>query len=231
MKKFLGILGLGGLLLAGLPSPATAQEMDVETFVQQIYVEGIPYEAANAYGAEAAPRLLEMLADSSQAPYWANIVVTLCIIGEESFVEPLIDFIKRDEGTLSEGIYRAKSSAVMALGYLINKTGNETALNYLIESLNPDVWGGPREVVWTGPFQASTEARDAQLSTMAMLGLALSGRPEAAEALRTTSMQRFEELQPGTSNLVDVALEAHQQIAEQGLAEYYRSQRAGFPNQ
>ena len=61
---------------------------------------------------------------------------------------------------------------------------------------------------------------------MAMLGLALSGRPQAAEALRGMSVAGFEPLtQEGVTLLAEGALETHQQIATDGLVEYYRKAR------
>ncbi len=222
MKKSLGILCLGGLLLAGLPTTTAAQEMDIRDFVHQIYIEGMPYEAANAYDSTAVPTLMAMLADSTESPYWANIAVALCIIGDPIYVDPLIDFIKADQGTLTDEIYRAKSSAIMALGYLINKTGDENALNYLIESIDPGVWA-QREVQYVGPYEASTETRDLNLSTMAMLGLALSGRPEALEALSRVTVPEGAVDDP-LAGVAAAAREAHQQIAADGLVEYYRNQ-------
>lgn len=222
MKRSLGILCLGGLLLAGLPTTTAAQEMDIRDFVHQIYIEGMPYEAANAYDSTAVPTLMAMLADSTESPYWANIAVVLCIIGDPIYVDPLIDFIKADQGTLTDEIYRAKSSAIMALGYLINKTGDENALNYLIESIDPGVWA-QREVQYVGPYEASTEARDLNLSTMAMLGLALSGRPEAMEALSRVTVPEGAVDDP-LAGVAAAAREAHQQIAADGLVEYYRNQ-------
>ena len=136
------------------------------------------------------------------------------------FVDPLLDCFKADEVTLSDDVYRAKSSAVMALGYLINKTGDEKALNYLIESIDPGAWA-QREVRYMGPFQANTEARDLNLSTMAMLGLALSGRPEALEALSRVTVPEGVVDDP-LAAVAAAAREAHQQIATDGLAEYYR---------
>ncbi len=38
MKRLVGILCLGGLLLAGLPTTTAAQEMDIRDFVHQIYM-------------------------------------------------------------------------------------------------------------------------------------------------------------------------------------------------
>lgn len=226
MKRTYWMLCLSGVLLAALPISSSAQDMDIEDFVHQVYFEGIPYEEANAYDSAAVPSLLTMLADSTETPYWANIAITLCVIGDPSSVDPLLDFIKADEGTLSDDVYRAKSSAVMALGYLINKTGDENALNFLIESLDPNAWA-QREVQYMASFQTSTEVRDTNLSTMAMLGLALSGRPEAAEALRNMSTTGFEAMtEEGVTSLAEAALETHQQITADGLLEYYRKARA-----
>jgi hypothetical protein len=65
-----------------------------------------------------------------------------------------------------------------------------------------------------------------QLSTMAVLGLALSGKPEARDAL--LSLQRApktagaKRLQAQSYDTISEALSANQIIAEQGLAEYYR---------
>lgn len=225
MNRIYRVLSLSGLLLIALPIYSFAQDMDIKDFVHQFYFEGIPYEAASAFEPAVVPELMEMLSDPNEMPYWANIVVTVCIIGDPEYVDPLISFINSDEGTLSDEVYRAKSSAVMALGYLINRSGDEKALSYLIDSLDPDAWT-QREVQYRGPFQANTAARDANLSTMAMLGLALSGTEEAAEALRGMTKTGFEAMtEENVTVLVDGALETHEQIAAEGLAEYYRKAR------
>lgn len=221
---------LCGLFLVTLAANVSAQEMDIRDFVHTIYIEGMPYDAANAYTSEVVPTLLEMLQDENEAPYWANIAVTLCIIGDESAVDSLINFIEEDvEGEVSDSLYRAKSSAVMALGYLINKSGNQRALDYLLESVDPDTWG-QRDIQWRAPVQASTEARNVDLSSMAILGLALSGRPEAASALNAVPQPKFMGVQPGVSGLIEAARETHQTVSEEGLSEYYRKSKSGFGN-
>ncbi|HWM93108.1 MAG TPA: hypothetical protein VN493_20260 [Thermoanaerobaculia bacterium] len=50
---------------------------------------------------------------------------------------------------------------------------------------------------------------------MSILGLGLSGHPEAAEVLRTL---------PGPADVIDTALEAHRQIEATGMAGYYREE-------
>jgi predicted alpha/beta hydrolase len=202
--------------------------MDVKDFVRQIFIEGVPYDVANKYGSSDVPTLLEMLNDAAQERYWPNIVVVLGIIGDDSVVAPLISFIEADaiERALTDEHYRAKTSALMSLGYVINKTGNQQALNYLKESLDPQIWA-VRGVGGRAPFQASTAERNTDLSKHALLGLALSGHPAAAEALRsmkrpaqTSSQQAF---QVQMDDLISEALKENQKIANQGLADYYRN--------
>ena len=203
-----------------------AQTMDIKDFVRQTFIHGVPYEEAGKYGSDAVSTLLEMLGDTAEEAHWSNIVVTLCIIGDEKAVDPILAFIGEDvQGELSPSHYTAKTSAIMALGYLINKNGNKEALDYLKECLKPNVWAD-RKLAWTSPYQASVDDRNVQLSTMAILGLALSGNAEAADALRslkepaTTAMAR--EFQSQVSGVVDEALNAYDAIAKDGLAEYYR---------
>ena len=219
-----------GLFLVVSPLIVSAQEMDIRDFVHTIYIEGMPYDAANAYTTEVVPTLLEMLQDENEAPYWSNIAVTLCIIGDESAVDPLISFIEENvEGGVPDSLYRAKSSAVMALGYLINKSGNQRALDYLLEAVDPDTWAR-REIHWRTSAQASTESRNVDLSSMAILGLALSGRPEAASALNRVPEFKYRSVQPTVSGFIETARETHRMVSQEGLSEYYRKSRSGFGN-
>jgi hypothetical protein len=84
-------------------------------------------------------------------------------------------------------------------------------------------------VAGTAPFQASTAERNTDFSKHAILGLALSGRPEAAQILRSlqqpadTDAQRA--FQAQVSDLVSEALNEHQRISSQGLENYYRMTR------
>lgn len=204
----------------------TGRPMDIREFVRQTFIQGIPYEEASRYDSSGVPALLEMLADPKEEPYWPNIVVTLGIIGDERAVDPLIALVNKDApGTLSNSQYTARTSALMALGYLVNKSKNAKALAYLKENLDPQVWA-KRKITWTSPYQASVEERNVQLSKAAILGLALCGDPSAAEALRklqqpaeTEAAKRF---QAQTSNVVAEALSVNEIIAKEGLAAYYR---------
>ncbi len=208
---------------------AQAQEtpaMSVEDFVRQVFIHGVPYEEASKYGPSDVPVLLKILNDPAEKAFWSNTVVVLGMIADESAVAPLIAFIEAgDERGLSQAHYQAKTSALMSLGYLINKSGNQQALNFLKEKLNPETWA--KSGVGIAPFQKSTTERDFDFSKHVILGLALSGHPEAEEALR--SLQKPAETEVGRAfqaqqgGLVVDALKEHGKIAKQGLADYYRA--------
>ena len=227
MKRIHLFIFAMSLIITGLgffgPGPAAA--MDVRDFVKQTFIHGVPYEEAGRYGAGDVDVLLGMLSDRSQVNHWPNVVVTLCIIGDDRAVDPILDFIKGGTGQLSPAEYTAKSSAVMALGYLVNKSGNAKALDFLKTSLDPDAWA-ERRMGWSSAYHASVADRNMQLSTMAVLGLALSGKPEARDALlslqRTPKTAGAKRLQAQAYDTISEALGANQMIADQGLAEYYR---------
>ena len=199
---------------------ADAESMSVENFVRSTYIEGVPYELAATYTAEDVPVLLAMLNDEADAPYWGNVAVTLCAIGVEDAVDGVISFIERDvDGQLTRSLYRAKSGAVMALGYSAYKNADGKSLNYLLASVNnPGVWN-ERGIEWVAPFQASTEERNADLTSVAVMGLALSGTNEARTALR--SVQSREALVSEEGGLIDEALKTLDIIGQDGLSGYY----------
>jgi hypothetical protein len=220
-----------GAVLARLsnPQPAAAQPaMDVRSFVRQAFVEGVPYEDAARFGAAAVPTLLAMLRDKREEQHWPNIVVVLGMIGEEAVVDPLIKFIEAaSPARLPRAHYTAKTSAVMALGYLVNKSGNARALDYLKQSAKPEAWSSRLRRGGIAEYQASTAERDMDFSKYAILGLALSGRPEAAQTLR--SLQRPAQtageraIQSQLGDLLAEALKEHDKISKQGLQAYYRN--------
>jgi hypothetical protein len=210
--------GMGDSLAAG-----------VEGFVRQTHVHGVPYEAAREWGLEAVPILESMLADAAAASTWPNVVVTLAMVGDAPTGHRLIEFIQQDPGRpLSASHCMAKYSALMALGYLVNHTSDPDCLDFLVRAARPAYWEtlAPQ---WSSPFESTSIARNLQLANMAMLGLALSGHPDAIVALESMKEPEMEparrRLQATRSGLLDEALEASRAIARDGLAEYYRRAR------
>lgn len=225
----LGSQGSSGLALADMNQGGAGQRTDIKDFVRQIFIHGVPYEEASKYDSTVVPVLLEMLTDPAEEEHWANIVVTLGMIGDERAVDPLIAFVEKDVGgTLSHSHYIAKTSAVMAMGYLINKSGSEKTLAYLKDSLKPEVWGD-RKTTWTSPYHATVGDRNARMTKMAIVGLALSGHPAAAQALRSlqkpATTEAGKRFQAQVSDVVSEALRSHEMISKEGLAGYYRKSR------
>jgi hypothetical protein len=113
----------------------------------------------------------------------------------------------------------------MALGYIVNRGQDPKALRYLQESARPEVWR-QRKVAWTSPHGPTEDARSRQLTEVAILGLALSGHPRAAETLREVQARGAaagaSDVQRRLGTLAGDALREHAAIAARGLAEYYR---------
>jgi|GEM_PF-543423 len=223
------LMALASLTWAG--SGASQEAMDIKEFVRQFYIHGVPYAEASKYDASVVPTLLKMLQEPKEQDYWPNIVVTLGMIGDERAVEPMITFVERlkEEGTPNRSQRRAKTAAIMSFGYLINKSGNRRALDYLTTTLNP-----PAPAVGAGPFAATIAEQGEDLSKYAVMGLALSGS-KAAEALQSiqeslessdrpvASTMTVSASRPGSdiSAIVKEALRANEEIADKGPAEYY----------
>ena len=217
---------------AGVVSDAGGSDrnVDVADFVRRIYPQGLPYEEAAQYDSSAVPTLLAMLGDPAERAHWSNIVITLGAIGDERAVAPLIELVQAetdDEEILSREEYDAKQSVFMALGMLSNKSGNQRALEFLQDSLDPGIWEGSG--VGLAPWHDGTTERNQDFSTQAVWGLALSGRPEAAAALRSlqrtgrTQAQRGFQAQAG--DLVEEALNVNERVQTVGLARYYEAMR------
>lgn len=209
----------------GQSDPGVVYPADVAEFVKLTFPHGVPFEAASTFAPSAVPVLLDILADPRQEAVWPNTVATLGMIGDARAVDPLIAFIGSGQGRLTPVQYAARSGAVMALGYIVNRSQHPKALTYLRESTSPDVWQR-RQFAWASPYASTDGARNLQLSEVAILGLALSAQPSAAEALRDLQAQGVaagaDDVRRRLGALATDALGEHALIANKGLAEYYR---------
>ncbi len=209
-----------------------AQPIDIREFVQTRYFEGLSYEDASKFDSSVVPVLLEMLNDSAESTNWTNIVGVLGIIGDDRAIEPLIAFFTRGANEeVSDDEYQAKSSVPIALGYLYYKSHNETALSYLIDSLDPEMWE-KRDLTWISPYDAAPIERNVQLAITSIMGLGLTGAPSAAVSLNVllepAESEADKQFRTRVSDVVKEALEANEIIANEGMLEYYRRSRIGF---
>ena len=200
-------------------------KLDIHDYVRQTFPHGVPFEEASRYSRDVVPILLDMLSDSDDEEYWPNVVVVLGALGDERAVEPLIALLEASENrALNDFEYRAKRNVLMSLGYLINVSGSNKALQYLTDSVNPAIWA-KREMAWYSPFGDTNEFRDQDLSRLAIIGLALSGHAAAEKTLREqlapTSANGLSKFRRQAAGVTTEAIKAHEIIVREGLIGYY----------
>ena len=218
-------LATAWVFIAATIVAVTAQAPDVATFVRALHAEGVPYTEADTYTNEDATALLMMLEDEAEVAHWPNIVTTLGVIGSAVAVDGIITFVEDEEsatGNLPWTRYRAKTAAILALGYSANKNEPES-LKYLVESVSrPEVWS--HRIKWHSPFHSTDAERDHDLRSVAVLGLALSGSEEA-RAVLAGSNNEDALTAPSEASLMRDALLTLDSVAAEGLSMYYARAR------
>jgi hypothetical protein len=234
----------GGVVLLPAAAGRDATEGEgIEAFVRRFYVHGVPYDEATRFDQTAVPRLLEMLADPEEKPYWPNIVGVLGIIGDASVGDELIAFIEANKGqALDPETYRAALSAVISLGYLANRTGEDAVVDYLADAaanLPSAETDGDETADRSGaepdrtPSEGAAALRldDGVIAQSAVWGLALSGQPEARTALERLMSSPGLALDAqgpaenrAAQNMVSDALDVLSTVEAEGLSEYYREE-------
>src|SRR5262249_10742654 len=178
--------------------------------VRRHYAEGLPYAEIRRFGPAALPRLRAMLKDAAEREYWSNIAGAIGIVGGPDASETLIGFVDASGNrALDADSYRAALTAVMALGYVAN-SGDERALSFLAAAARRS--NAPSQHTDSLRLEPST------IGVQAILGLGLSGRPEARTVLE--ELQRSEDA--SLRERATDALRIHKAVASKGLAEYFR---------
>ena len=166
---------------------------DVREFVSQHWIEGVPYQVASQYTEEDARRLLEWLVEEPEKheEFLPEIVTTLCFIGSDVAVEPLIDFVESPRA--GRAVFNAKNAALIHLGDLINKSGNQTALDFLTRVATdmstaralaePQASVAAAEAGAAAVVAPTVETLGAELAVSATFGLSLAGTPAAEETI------------------------------------------------
>ena len=231
-----GTTFLVGVLLVALPLFGTAETVgdetetqaggesgtDVKGFVRQLYVHGVPYDAAKKYASGDPKALLMMLEDEREALYWPNVTMVLGVSGDSALVRPLIDFVhgKKSPAKWSSAVYRGRTSGIMALGYLVHESidGNVEAMRYLLDSATPASWN-KRDIPWLA-IRGDAEHLKLQMSLSAVLALALTGKEEAGRKLDELRNSRV-----AHTRIREVAESARpdwEEINTHGLLAYYQ---------
>ena len=219
--------GIGG----SEPAPANARKAPIEEFVRRVYFDSMPFEEAMRYGPEEIPTLKRMLSDPLERASWPMVASVLGVIGDDASAHALIDFVVRERsGKMRGDMYRAVGSAIVALGYLVERSGSPTALEFLSQASEPGFWERQPRMHWTSSAGPTRAARNQRLADFAVMGLGLSGHREAMPALR----RRWEKLsqrratgsaqeQQAMQEVVEQAMDDHSVVTKHGLGRYYRN--------
>jgi HEAT repeat protein len=213
----------------GQENPAAKVREDILNLTQL----GSYREILEHYDSGAVPELIEMLNSDSEEEHWVRVAGVLGVVGDERAVDALIALAEAPAtgpGYISEARHSARREAIRALGFLVDRTGHERALAYLIDSLDDDIWRR-RNVAGVVSYLDSYEKYDRRLSIYAIFGLALSGHPQAGAALRAlqlTPSAGQSRLRAGLDDTLDTWLQVYDVAAERGVAgmyEYYETMR------
>jgi hypothetical protein len=170
------------------PTPAGSQAWtadEIAAVARMVHTEGVPVDVVTTMPGPLAQRvLLSMLNDSRQQRAWPNVVAMLGLVGDKSAGRGLMLFVDRAEaGPLTSTQARAKSGAIVGLGYLVQRTGDVDALNFLIRGVRPTAWGGGR-LKWTSAATPGEPQKERLFATLSIIGLGVTGKPEARAVLQ-----------------------------------------------
>ena len=202
------------------------QVANVRDFVHQTFIHGVPFDQARQFNTpEAIQTLISMLQDPSEESYWPNIVVTLGMTGNGEALQHLSAFVQRGEGVLSPQAYRAKTSALIAVGYVLGQTRRAEVVNYLVRSARPESW---RRLKWASPFMRDIEDRNLQLAQSAIIALGLSGDQSAQNALLNLERQEADKRSTTSgilSEVIQESLKESRKVQTIGLEKYTHRER------
>ena len=219
-------IGIGGKVEGVEGAP---EKVDVREFVRRIYPDTMPIEEAMLYGPEDVPALMEMLADPKERASWPMVASVLGIIGDDRAADALIRFATQPRrGWLRGDMGRSIGSAVVALGYLVERSNNPRALDFLARASEPAFWDRQAGMRWQSAIARTRAERNRRMADFAVMGLGLSGSPAAWAALerRWDALDRGNEDAPSEQiaemqALVEQSMDDHERISRVGLAGYY----------
>jgi hypothetical protein len=215
----------------GMEPPA-----DIRTFVSQHWIEGVPYELASQYTEEDARRLVGWLeAPAQHEEFLPEIVTTLCFIGSDVAVQPLIDFVESPRA--GRAVFNAKNAALIHMGDLINASGSQAALDFLASVASdmdraralaqPQAVVAAAETAAAGVASSTAEMLASELAVSATFGLSLAGMTESEQIV--TRLRDDDEAFAAVNQAAVEAAEVARTVRARGTKEYHRTKSANRP--
>lgn len=191
---------------------------DLKTFVTRTYFHGMPYLEAKAYGPKAIPQLQNMLIDLNYEEYRPNIVSMIGRIGDAKGIKPLKDYLYSLKGEISYSTFISMLAIFQSLGY-IAQSGNQEAIKMLTEWSDPDYYSKSGLSFTYGNYKGSLMG--SSISSIAIQGLGISGRPEALNVLKQMDNPRSIKNRQNLSSSVKSAIQLHNRVKLEGAAKVF----------
>lgn len=212
----------------------------IDQFVRQVFTDRVPVGEIRKYQRETAIKVLSPLlkkkdcgSEADDGPVCSNSVTALGVIGGDEARKAILDFLKR--GEVSD--FRAKTSALIALGYWVNTTETEKDqgnVNAVIDSLQSCIGTTNKGFEkFQREYKSSQEEgcpvalpapgkQERRIRRAAILALALSGST-TVKKVRDTLEIKLKEAPVGSSfrAFIIEALRSHKRIARIGLVCFY----------
>jgi hypothetical protein len=161
-----------------------------------------------------------MLEDSSLEPHWVTIVATLGCLRDESAVQPLMAFLKRQQGNISADAFRAALGVLPAIGQIASG-GNTVALTIITDFTNPSACKSYGVGFVYGRYH--NDALAEVLGRMAINALGLSGQPKALKLLKR--MGNAPTLRKDWLDNVEEAISLNERVRSLGPAKAFGEER------
>jgi hypothetical protein len=198
--------------------------------VSQHWIEGVPYSLASQYTEEDARLLVDWLVNEPELheEFLPEIVTTLCFIGSETAVQPLIDFVESRRA--GRAVFNAKNAALIHLGDLINRSPNQAAVDFLTRIATstetatalaePETSVAAANAAAAGVQAPTVAALAAELAVSATFGLSLAATPEAEQTLGR--LRANDNAFASVNQAAAEAIEISRAVRSRGQREYYR---------
>ena len=122
---------------------------------------------------------------------------------------------------LSGAEFSAKTSAIMTLGYLANASEGKAGLSFLQTTAQSGGWD-EQDLSWRVGFAREPEATSLLLQRYSLIGLVLSGHPQAAESLSmaASDLAKSDSEWAVTEEELAAFREEYELVSKQGLVAY-----------
>lgn len=212
------ILFLVAILLHSTYCWSQVPKTDLKTFVTTTYQHGMPYDEAKAFGPKVIPQLVTMLNDGNYEDYRPNIVSMIGRIGDAKAIKPLKNYLYSLKGEISYPTFISALAIFQALGY-IAQNGNGEALKMLQDWTDPEYYSKSGLSFSYGNYKGSLMG--SSISSLAIQGLGISGRPEALSFLKEMDNRKSSRHKQKLENSVKSAIKLNNRVKAEGPSKVF----------